>query len=170
MTAGADGAALAGVDALRDLLARGADPDAAGRNEYGPVSALYGASGVVRDPARTRALLEAGATPDDNDSLYHATEAADTTCLRILLEFDANPACTNALGDVPLRTPYQQRCCAPATTSPRRCAGSGRTRRSRPPISRSPRSPVLAAGADPRCGSRPGRRPRARRGARRRRR
>jgi hypothetical protein len=89
--------ALAGADALRDLLARGADPDVTGPGEYGPVSALYGASGVVRDPDKTRILLEAGATPDDNDSLYHATESADTTCLRLLLEHGARTAGTHAL-------------------------------------------------------------------------
>jgi ankyrin repeat protein len=89
--------ALAGVDALEDLLRRGADPNDRGSGDYGPVSALYGASGVVRDPARTRALLDAGADPDDNDSLYHAAESADTTCLRMLLEHGARTAGTHAL-------------------------------------------------------------------------
>jgi ankyrin repeat protein len=89
--------ALAGVDALEDLLRRGADPNASGPGEYGPVSALYGASGVVRDPERTRALLEAGATPDDEDSLYHAAESADTTCLRLLLAHGARTSDTSAL-------------------------------------------------------------------------
>jgi ankyrin repeat protein len=81
--------ALAGADALRDLLARGADPN------DGLV--LYGAAGVVHDPERTRLLLEAGADPNDDESLYHATEADDPACLRLLLEHGAEPRGTNAL-------------------------------------------------------------------------
>ena len=34
----------------RDLLERGADPNATFTNEYGEMSALYGAAGVVHDP------------------------------------------------------------------------------------------------------------------------
>ncbi len=89
--------ALAGVEALRDLLASGADPNDGAENEYGPISPLYGAAGVVHDPEKTRALLEAGADPDDGESLYHATEAPDATCLRLLLEHGAETRCTNAL-------------------------------------------------------------------------
>jgi ankyrin repeat protein len=89
--------ALAGADAVRDLLARGADPNEPGRAEYGPASALYGAAGVVHDPEKTRVLLEAGADPDDGESLYHATEVPDTTCLRMLLEHGAETRGTNAL-------------------------------------------------------------------------
>jgi ankyrin repeat protein len=81
--------ALAGADALRDLLARGADPN------DGLV--LYGAAGVVHDPEKTRLLLEAGADPDDNESLYHSTEAEDPACLRLLLEHGAETRGTNAL-------------------------------------------------------------------------
>ena len=61
------------------------------------MSALYGAAGVVHDPERTRALLEAGADPDDGESLYHSTEAGDTACLRLLLEHGASTSGTNAL-------------------------------------------------------------------------
>jgi ankyrin repeat protein len=77
-------AALAG-----ELLERGADPNAFFVNEYGQMSALYGAAGVVRDPDLTRVLLEAGANPDDGESLYHSTEAESPECLRILLEHGA---------------------------------------------------------------------------------
>jgi ankyrin repeat protein len=83
---------------LADLLARGADPNAAYVNEYGPQSALYGAAGVVFDPEMTRLLLEAGADPDDGESVYHAATAPDPTCLRLLLEHGADPRETNALG------------------------------------------------------------------------
>jgi ankyrin repeat protein len=89
--------ALAGVAVVEDLLRRGADPNATAPGQYGPITALYGAAGIVHDPERTRALLEAGADPDDNESLYHATETADPACLRLLLEHGARTSGTNAL-------------------------------------------------------------------------
>jgi ankyrin repeat protein len=79
------------------LLARGADPNAFFVNEYGKMSALYGAAGRRYDPELTRALLEAGANPDDGESLYHGTEAESPECVRILLEHGAQTANTNAL-------------------------------------------------------------------------
>lgn len=81
----------------RDLLARGADPNASFVNEYGSMPALYGAAGVRHDPELTRALLEAGARPDDNESLYHAAYARSSECVRLLLEFGATVDGTNAL-------------------------------------------------------------------------
>jgi ankyrin repeat protein len=74
----------------RDLLARGADPNATFTNEYGEMSALYGAAGRAHDPELTRLLLEAGANPDDGESVYHATEAESADCLRALLEHGAS--------------------------------------------------------------------------------
>jgi ankyrin repeat protein len=86
---------------VRDLLARGADPNAYYPNEFGPMSALYGAAGVRHDPEMTSALLEAGADPNGEpwfgDALYHATEATSPDCVRILLEHGAQPNGTNAL-------------------------------------------------------------------------
>jgi ankyrin repeat protein len=81
----------------RELLDRGSDPNAFFVNEYGKMSALYGAAGVRYDPELTRALLEAGANPNDGESLYHATEAESPECVRILLEHGAQTADTNAL-------------------------------------------------------------------------
>ena len=81
----------------RELLARGADPNATFRNRFGDMSALYGASGVVHDPELTAVLLEAGADPDDGESVYHAACADDPACLRLLLEAGATAAGTNAL-------------------------------------------------------------------------
>ena len=81
----------------RELLERGADPNAFFVNEYGNMSALYGAAGVRYDPELTRALLEAGANPNDGESLYHSTEAESPECVRILLEHGAQTADTNAL-------------------------------------------------------------------------
>jgi ankyrin repeat protein len=80
-----------------ELLDRGADPNAFFVNEYGRMPALYGAAGVVHDPELTRVLLEAGADPDDGESLYHATEAESPECLRILLVHGAATAHPNIL-------------------------------------------------------------------------
>jgi ankyrin repeat protein len=88
---------FASATLARELLDRGADPDAYFVNEYGRMSALYGAAGVVHDPELTRVLLEAGANPDDNESLYHATEDPDPACLALLLEHGARTSDTNAL-------------------------------------------------------------------------
>ena len=81
----------------RELLSRGADPNVTFDNEYGAMSALYGAAGVAHDPELTRVLLEAGANPDDGESVYHSTEAQSTECLRLLLEHGAQTKDTNAL-------------------------------------------------------------------------
>ena len=87
----------ANADLVRDLLARGADPNASSDEEWGRSTALYGAAGVVHDPERTRVLLEAGAEPDDNESLYHSTEAESPECLELLLAHGAETRGTNAL-------------------------------------------------------------------------
>ena len=81
----------------RELLERGADPNVSFVNEYGRMSALYGAAGVLHGAELTRVLLEAGANPDDGESLYHATEAESPECLRLLLEHGATTSGTNAL-------------------------------------------------------------------------
>ncbi len=81
----------------KELLGRGADPNGFFVNEYGNMSALYGAAGIRYDPELTRALLEAGANPNDGESVYHSTEAESPECLRILLEHGAQTAGTNAI-------------------------------------------------------------------------
>ena len=81
----------------QELLARGADPNPTFENEYGHMSALYGAAGVAHDAELTRVLLEAGADPDDGESLYHSTESPDPACLALLLQHGAIPIHTNAL-------------------------------------------------------------------------
>nr|MDQ3822306.1 ankyrin repeat domain-containing protein [Actinomycetota bacterium] len=92
---------FANVDLARELLARGADPNAFFANEYGPMSALYGAAGVVQDAELTRVLLEAGADPNAEpqfgDALYHSVEAESPDCLRLLLAYGAEPRGSNAL-------------------------------------------------------------------------
>jgi ankyrin repeat protein len=83
---------------VRLLLDHGADVDETHTNEFGAMSVLYGAAGVANDPVTTLELLERGANPDDGESVYHATEAPDPECLRLLLTHGATVRHTNALG------------------------------------------------------------------------
>ncbi len=80
---------------------RGADPNAFYPNEYGPMSVLYGAAGVLHHPELTELLLRSGADPNAEpqrgDALYHACEAESMECLRLLLDHGAEPNGTNAL-------------------------------------------------------------------------
>lgn len=81
------------VTAARDLLARGADPNGPAGEDWTNLS-IACARG---DAPLVRLLLEAGATPDDGDSLYHSVEPADDACLRLLLEHGARVPGTLAL-------------------------------------------------------------------------
>ena len=91
----------------RYLLQAGADPNQTIGNRFPPaslavpdetarLSVLYGAAGVNRDPSTTELLLEAGADPNDGESLYHSLENPD--CTRLLLRHGARVTGTNALG------------------------------------------------------------------------
>jgi ankyrin repeat protein len=62
-----------------------------------PLSALYGAAGFNHLPGLTKILLDAGANPNDGESVYHSTETRDLSCLKLLLAAGANPKGTNAL-------------------------------------------------------------------------
>lgn len=107
---------LARLPAYRDglracarlLLDAGADPNQSIGNRWPPaslaqpsdaerLSALYGAAGRTHDAVITQLLLEAGADPDDGESLYHALDSDNTACLRLLLEAGARITGTNAL-------------------------------------------------------------------------
>ncbi len=90
----------------RFLLAAGADPNqriglrwppasVSAPDDAHPLSALYGAAGKNHDLALTRLLLEAGADPNDGESLYHSLEGF--VCTRLLLEHGARVAGSNAL-------------------------------------------------------------------------
>ena len=90
----------------RHLLDAGADPDQTIGNRFPPaslatpdegakLSALYGAAGVNRDPVLTSMLLEAGADPNDGESLYHSVENPE--CTDLLLRKGARVTGTNAL-------------------------------------------------------------------------
>ena len=48
-------------------------------DEHGPLSALYGAAGVGRDPVLTGQLLDVGADPNDGESLYLSLEKVRNT-------------------------------------------------------------------------------------------
>ena len=86
------------LDCARALLDAGADPDSSWQHpEFGSLGALYGAAGVAHEPRMTALLLEAGANPDDDESVYHATETADDSCLRLLLAAGAKVEGTNAI-------------------------------------------------------------------------
>jgi ankyrin repeat protein len=95
-------------ETVRLLLDRGSDPNEVFHNRFGAMSVLYGAAGVAHDPETTRLLLDRGADPDDGESVYHACEADDTTCLEILLEHGATVRDTNALGNA-IRNPAKVR-------------------------------------------------------------
>jgi hypothetical protein len=94
------------VSSAQFLLAAGADPNqrissrwppaslSAPDDRY-PLSALYGAAGNNRDPELTKLLLDAGADPNDGESLYHALE--NLACTRLLLEHGARIDGSNAL-------------------------------------------------------------------------
>jgi ankyrin repeat protein len=83
-----------------ELLQRGADPNARWLNpafNNCPLSALYGACGMNGNVALGQLLLEAGATPDDNESLYHSVEHESADCTALLLAHDATISGTNAV-------------------------------------------------------------------------
>ncbi|MCR9060392.1 MAG: ankyrin repeat domain-containing protein [Rhodobacteraceae bacterium] len=89
------------MTAIADLLiSHGADVD----EGYSPepegdykLSALYGALCHADNFALGRWLLEQGANPNDDESLYHSTELGHTKALELLLRHGAKPDGTNAL-------------------------------------------------------------------------
>lgn len=96
------------------------------------MSALYGAAGIVHDPDLTRVLLDAGADPDDGESLYHSTEAESPEGLRLLLARGAQTRGTNALAS-----------CARRRSAPARAATArGRRRPERGSAPRACRPPT----------------------------
>lgn len=88
------------VAAAQALLRAGADPNASYIHEdwpNSPLSSLYGATGLNNNPALGLALLQAGATPNDGESLYHSIEHADLACVKLLLKNGASLKGANAL-------------------------------------------------------------------------
>lgn len=82
------------------LLAHGADVNAGVPvyvdSDY-PLPPLYFALGHADNMPLAGWLLAHGANPDDNESLYHATELGHHEGLRLMLSHGANPKGTNAL-------------------------------------------------------------------------
>ena len=82
------------------LLAAGADVDDSIPADDGSdhrLSVLYGAIGHSNNMALAEWLLDHGADPNDNESLYHATELGHRGGVRLLLAHGARPEGTNAL-------------------------------------------------------------------------
>jgi ankyrin repeat protein len=93
-------------DCAKFLLGAGASPNQSIGSRWPPatlaapssterLSALYGAAGKALDPELTRLLLEAGADPNDGESLYHSLEAP--ACTQLLLNAGARIDGTNAM-------------------------------------------------------------------------
>ena len=85
----------AGADADQSVGSRWVPASLSEPSEKDPLSALYGASGQNHDPELTRLLLEAGANPNDGESLYHSLESP--ACTELLLKAGARIAGSNAL-------------------------------------------------------------------------
>jgi ankyrin repeat protein len=82
------------------LLANGADVDLGSPAYEGSdhmLSPLYFAIGHADNMALGQWLLEHGANPNDNESLYHSTELGHHEGLRLLLAHGADPKGTNAM-------------------------------------------------------------------------
>lgn len=81
----------------RFLIAAGANVNQ--RHDEGghSLSPLYGAAGKNQDPGMTRILLEAGADPNDGESIYHSMEEHGLECAQLLLEAGARVEGSNAL-------------------------------------------------------------------------
>jgi hypothetical protein len=85
----------AGADVNQHIYSRWPPGSLNEPDQHCPLSTLYGAAGSNHDPALTRLLLEAGADPNDGESLYHSLE--NPACTRLLLERGARIAESNAI-------------------------------------------------------------------------
>ncbi len=68
------------------LLDAGANPNSGFWNKGEFETALYGAAGVAHHAALTRLLLERGADPNDDESVYHSPETHDNDAMKALVE------------------------------------------------------------------------------------
>jgi ankyrin repeat protein len=67
---------------VRQLLAAGADPSATHMwQDKWPIPVMFYSAGAHDNPAVTKLLLEVGATPFDNESIYHASDEGHQQCL-----------------------------------------------------------------------------------------
>lgn len=84
-----------GADVNQDIFSRWPPGSLDKPDQRYPLSALYGAAGSNHDATLTKLLLEAGANPNDGESLYHSLE--NPACTRLLLEHGARIAESNAI-------------------------------------------------------------------------
>jgi ankyrin repeat protein len=80
------------VAVTRLLLAHGASPDTSyplHGNPKEPLSALWAATCQSRNAGLAKLLLEAGANPNDGESVYHAAENGDVAMLELLAQHGA---------------------------------------------------------------------------------
>jgi ankyrin repeat protein len=84
-----------GADVNQCIFSRWAPASLEKPDQRYPLSTLYGAAGSNHDATLTRLLLEAGANPNDGESLYHSLESS--ACTRLLLEHGARIAESNAI-------------------------------------------------------------------------
>lgn len=85
----------AGADVNQRIFSRWQPGTLEKPDERYPLSALYGAAGNNHDPVLTAMLLQAGADPNDGESLYHSLENPAIT--RLLLQHGARIAESNAI-------------------------------------------------------------------------
>ena len=88
------------VETARVLLRHGADPNTSLLTDDlpdNPLPCLYAATGLNNNADLGLVLLEAGANPNDGESLYHSTEHPDLACMKLLLRYGADPNRANAL-------------------------------------------------------------------------
>ena len=85
----------AGADVNQHIFSRWQPGSLEKPDQNCPLSTLYGAAGSNHDPDLTRLLLDAGANPNDGESLYHSLE--NPACTRLLLERGARIAESNAI-------------------------------------------------------------------------
>jgi ankyrin repeat protein len=93
-----------GADAVKAILAAGADPDADADNVF-KVRPIHSAS-AVGDHASVRALLEAGANPNvaqqgGSTPLHAAAHNGDAELAKLLLEHGADPDAADDSGKTP---------------------------------------------------------------------
>lgn len=85
------------LEILELLLDHGADINRPLKTEENhSLSPLYGAIGNYPNYELAKALLEKGANPNDNESLYHSTEYRDTSLTKLLFQHGAIVGNTNA--------------------------------------------------------------------------
>jgi len=85
------------LDSARLLLDAGAGVNQPWHDHPYSLSPLYGAAGKNHNVEMTMLLLDAGANPNDGESLYHSMEAHSPECARLLLAAGAKVEGSNAL-------------------------------------------------------------------------